>query len=276
MHVIKVGMTMQTRKEVLTESDAMLWRYIKTERFLSLLRERKLRFSRLDTLGDVHEAAISRPSLERNMAELSERLSAERWLGTLQGRKGRLLHAESAPLALMRRQIYVSCWHRSDHESALMWSQYGSGVAIVSTIGRLDAAFPYPPDGVPIHVHPVQYIDPEVDDLDYLESYVHKLRVYRDEREVRAWLRLPDAVLRLLPNKLHTPEFWMIDCNLSTLISMVYLAPYSTQFREVRVALNAAGLTTTAVHDSAISTVPEYRRDLEKYISRRLITGDLE
>lgn len=266
---------MQTREEVLTESDAMLWRYMKMERFLSLLKEGKVRFSRLDTLGDLHEAAISRPSLERNMAELSERLTAEGWTGTLEERRARVLFAESSPLALMRRQIYVSCWHRSDHESALMWAQYGqSGIAIVSTIGRLDAAFPHPPDGVPVHVQPVQYIDPEVDDVDYLESYVHKLRVYRDEREVRAWLRLPDATRRLLPNDLHTPVCRMIDCDLGILISTVYLAPKSTQFREVRQALDAAGLTTVRVNDSEISTVPEYRRDLEKYISQRLITGN--
>lgn len=37
----------------------------------------------------------------------------------------------------VRRQVFVSSWHVSKHNTATMWKAYEGSVALVSTVGRL-------------------------------------------------------------------------------------------------------------------------------------------
>ena len=59
------------------------------------------------------------------------------------------------------RQVFISCWHRSEYESAAMWKLYlksDEGVAISTTCDRLSRCFK---DGTPhdIFIGEVDYLD---------------------------------------------------------------------------------------------------------------------
>ena len=103
-----------------------LWRYFKTERFVSTLASSTLHFSAATQFTDRFEGAVkvlppSAPPLRRE----SERAYFQ--------------HAFSE----LRRLTKVSCWHRASHESDAMWKLYAAnhrGVAIRTNPTRLAAA----------------------------------------------------------------------------------------------------------------------------------------
>jgi hypothetical protein len=100
-----------------------------------------------------------------------------------------------------------------------MWKIYaalGSGVAIESNVGRLQASIPPEPR---INVHPVRYKDFHRDPVDkgqtgYFMRY--KRLSFKHEREVRALVRLK------------TPgEGESIKCDLETLVICVHISPFA-------------------------------------------------
>jgi hypothetical protein len=264
---------MLTRDQVLEDADATIWRYMTVQKLIDLLTTSELHFARIDQFRDHHEAAISRPAFERNMAEAYARMDAEGWTGNAEERRYRALLREAAGVIFTRMEVFACCWHKVETESSLMWANYADkGVSIKSTIGRLASATPPPPLGPPVHVHPVIYVEHDSDDMDFTESFLHKLRLYQDERELRAFVFLPEAQ-RIKRRPPENPKYQRIPCDLSTLLVSVHLAPSSSQYEQVRTSLAEAGLGHVPISHSSVDTVPEYRVELEEFIRQRLLDG---
>src|SRR5687768_8033982 len=101
----------QTRSLFHPPSDAKIkiWRYMDFTKFVSMLENGGLFFSRLDCLDDPFEGSYPRADDE---------LAATKYSPTVR--------AASAAFTKMstRKRIMVNCWHMNEHESAAMWKLY--------------------------------------------------------------------------------------------------------------------------------------------------------
>jgi hypothetical protein len=107
----------------------MLWRYMDVAKYVAML-SRGLHFCRPSALGDPWEGAWAEPNVTQ--------FRTDYW-----GRPGEGLRTwderRTAKRQLLER-FGISCWHRSDYESAALWALYvpqGFGVAIRSTDDRI-------------------------------------------------------------------------------------------------------------------------------------------
>lgn len=172
--------------------DASIWRYLDLAKFVHLLQTRNLYFSRADKLGDKFEGSntaaaaaffeqLCAPGYESELAQLYPGMEPDRARHAIKDL--RRLRKE------MLDQVFVSCWHLAERESAAMWSLYGgvnASVAIRLPYSSLAEALP---SGV--FMGQVRYIDWAASAFDQgnsLEPFIHKRVSFEHEREVRAVL----------------------------------------------------------------------------------------
>src|SRR6266487_3769194 len=113
-------------------ANCTLWRYMDLTRFLSLLENRRLFLPRADQFDDPYEGAWSRAGV-----------TLLRDPKTNGGLPPQLVEQFLAHTEQLRRQMFISCWFASEHESAAMWKLYlqsPEGVAIRSDHDALASA----------------------------------------------------------------------------------------------------------------------------------------
>jgi len=147
--------------------DAVVWRYTDLLKFIDLLVNKTMWFSRADLLDDPREGRLT--DLELN--QLAERGEiAEGWL--------RLFETG-------RKETYINCWHESNCESMAMWDRYGS-IAIKSKIGLLKQAVANAERTV--YVGRAHYLDWTQDapwPNNLIGMHFRKIQSYKHESEVR-------------------------------------------------------------------------------------------
>jgi hypothetical protein len=154
------------------EDNIIIWRYMNIEKFLSILENSELFFSRLDALEDKYEGHLPKKNKDIIVNLINKKNIIDHYL-------------------FLKKHCHVNCWHMNDEESVSMWSSYApgnSGIAIKSTIGRLKKAFK---DAVEdIIIGPVSYIDYDNDSIKEDSSFAtsfYKRKNYKSEQEVRAF-----------------------------------------------------------------------------------------
>ncbi len=135
------------------EPDTILWRYMDFAKFVAMLKDRALWFSRLDSLGDPFEGArglLARESEWKEHCLEYFREAIRSVPGSPSGALLRDIEADAERLyrdmqfALRRevRETYASCWHANSGESEGLWRLYApansAGVAITTRFDRLD------------------------------------------------------------------------------------------------------------------------------------------
>lgn len=153
-------------------------------KFVSLLENQTLHFSRCDSLGDPFEGTIT--------ATMLEALEAQ----SMEVAKGKNPNTPPAPSLVnqirqmfkeTRQNTFVNCWHCNDHESAAMWrlySLYDQGISIVSNYDKLREALPSFS-----YIGRVNYIDFNKDFFhpgNLFNPIMHKRISFAHENEVRA------------------------------------------------------------------------------------------
>lgn len=158
--------------------DALLWRYMDIPKFLHLVTDKSLWFSRADQLGDDFEGSTTQPSrqvdryiLNEFFPDMVEELSAS--------------HSYARRLSVF--EFYISSWHESERESAAMWGLYTSdyGVAIVTTLRKLSESLQ---GSEQVHIGRVKYIDYLSETIPIVNQYsdfLHKRLSFEHEKEVR-------------------------------------------------------------------------------------------
>ncbi|MFT3838874.1 MAG: DUF2971 domain-containing protein [Myxococcaceae bacterium] len=175
--------------------NATLWRFMDFTKYVAMLREGALYFTRADQLPDPYE-----------------------------GRReaGRLLQ-EPQEDDRLHRSVFLSCWHQNEKESAAMWRIYlGSdeGVAIKTSVEQLRHSLAATP--VRLHVGKVAYLD-EPPERDELDPFFTKRQSFDYERELRVlWRseRESDERGRYLP------------ADLEALVSQVVVPPGASHWFE--------------------------------------------
>jgi hypothetical protein len=134
-------------------ANSKIWKYMDFTKFVSLLEKKSLYFSRIDKLGDPFEGSTTivnkrfiRMVNAENIKRLREEGASEEKISerTNLFKEVEKLDSEWEFLKEYRKNIYVSCWHLSGHESAAMWNLYlksNEGIAIQSTYKRFKNCF---------------------------------------------------------------------------------------------------------------------------------------
>jgi hypothetical protein len=149
------------------ERELNLFRFLDFTKYVSMLDQHAVFFTRADQLADPFEGAYPRGS--------------------------RVLESDREQDGSLRRSVLLHCWHANEHESVAMWRIYlksEEGVAIQTTTDRLQKAFG------PMHdqafIGAVRYLDYQRDCLPEaheLGPFFCKRKAFEYEREVRVVLR---------------------------------------------------------------------------------------
>jgi hypothetical protein len=189
-------------------------------KFIWLLKEKKLFFSRIDRLGDPYEGSHTIKTIHRIEEFLRRHNAKDGW----------------KELAEMYRQArgetYVSCWHEGEHESEAMWHLYspnGNGVAIQMRYQELVDSIENQHE---IFIGRVKYIDYSQEwfpDANMYLPIMHKRIAFSHEREVRMVCRLSDQRYEPMPEKGTSPSI-SIPWDPARWVRKIYVHPYAPEY----------------------------------------------
>jgi hypothetical protein len=155
----------------------VLWRYLDAAKFLDLLHNHTLFFSRGDQFEDKFEGAFTdslKHSIQRSYDVNNIDFTYEEFRRRL------------------RERVFVNCWHKSSDDSMAMWSIYGRSscsVAITTTVGQLKQSLEEQDLPYDIAIEKVDYVkhwrDPELNIAPYSRVFAYKIKAYEFEKEVR-------------------------------------------------------------------------------------------
>lgn len=261
-------------------ADTLLWRYMDFPKFVSMLKERALWFSRADLLGDALEGSFTQ-AREIERQRLLENPPAGQSRSDLED----VFRHNTGITSRSRGMIYVNCWHRGNHESMALWQGYGGGpyaVAVRTTFGMLDSLLPEkfsgtnvvaegapaaaddePPRAMPIFLTQVGYIDHSStierlkDENNMFAPFAWKSVSYSHEREVRAiYWNIPGFTTAGQPI---CPLGLLVPVDLSALVTDVIVSPLAPVWFAplVRTTLERYGFSF-ALTPSLTSRAPVY------------------
>jgi hypothetical protein len=226
------------------DKNIKIWRYLDIPKFLSMIDNRALFFSRAAYLGDSFEGSLPQSKSQVNLNKHFGRISNVMYSddGTA--------HEWYSDNYLFRNMAYICCFHMNSIESTALWSSYtpnNKGVAIQTTFDRLCKCFHIDHKNTE-NIGIVQYIDysPESSEtIDVLKwaplPLFYKRKNFEHEKELRAIIPFPASVLHggeLTKETLDSfPKGLLINVDLDILIERIYLAPSSPQW--IRDLLNS-------------------------------------
>ena len=203
------------------DKNIKIWRYLDFTKFVSLLVNNGIYFPRADLFLDQFEGSFSfankklRPiiyeSLKRNYTS----------------------QEFSSFIKVLRKNVYISCWHLNEFESAGMWSLYSKSneaICIQSNFKTLRDFL-----GEEIKIGIVRYVDYEkewIPEKNILAPFLYKRKSFEHEREIRAIinkLNISDYKEIKLVNE-ETPEGVWIHISLKKIIQNVYVSPNSSNW----------------------------------------------
>lgn len=163
-----------------------LWKYFRTERFISALETSQIHFASANQFVDRFEGAVA---VQMDAARADPRYAE-------------MEQAEKAFFEL-KRLTKISCWHRAEYESDAMWKLYAEenkGISICTTPDRLRRAlrpFRLRADyGIEeLWAGPVEYLDLTQIRMKpgMLDRFFKKHRAFEWEREFRLVISLRTA-----------------------------------------------------------------------------------
>jgi len=209
-----------------------LWRYMDFSKFADLIQRRRLYFARSDYLGDKFEGSVPRPNTtigrELFMASLKASdppIPDEKIKGIIQ------------QLIEMRRRsredVFISCWHANENESAAMWRLYsrsGDAFAIQTRYGILKEELPeIAMLGI---VRYEDYLNYFLDETNLLNAFMLKKDSFSHEREIRAvlWKRSHKAQEPGQAGAVFSEFGATCEVNLDNLLQSIYVSPESPQW----------------------------------------------
>ena len=191
-----------------------IWRYMDFTKFVSLLEEEALFFSKLSSFMDPFEGFLTKPTVKMLSAIPDDLPNEKRQeIEKIQKHNLNVLH-------MGRELLYVSSWHINPFESVAMWQLYlknGEGVAIQSTVQRMADSFHGTKE--PVSIGLVDYVDYDEDEIPWNNVFylaLHKRKSFEHEKEIRALLM-----------SAHSSTGALVPVNLEVLIEKIYIAPDS-------------------------------------------------
>ena len=219
--------------------DAIVWRYMDFQKFVSLLRENAFYLCRADRLPDPFEGTHSTHQL----------LDRNSWLESRGYAK--MLNTERQDRIRDKNRAYISSWCVSEFDLDLMWKAYVRnlpGVAVKSTVRRLQRVCDTAIEFRPLDLSLVRYIDqPGGELINYPgmpEIFFCKDLHFRLDNELRI-VHWPNIVPP-------TPDHVLLPVSLRDLLVSVVLGPGAPPelIKKARENLDEVGLKETPVEFS--------------------------
>jgi|GEM_PF-1737635 len=219
-----------------------LWRYMDIYGFLSLLTEKKLKFTNLSEFEDGFEGRMpfqNQSTLSIDFTNMSQ--SFVRSVSEVEDLHNRL---ES-----VRKKTWASSWQQTNGECSLMWRVYGgrqNGVAIKTStedlLKSLDAKNKY----VAGPVRYINYFEEMIPEEDELSFSFHKQHGYNAEQEFRVVITDAETDPDSKPK--------LIDLDLCKVIKSVVISPWAGewQLNALKDVVNSLGFAPQLVRHSSI------------------------
>jgi hypothetical protein len=208
-----------------TNSDIKVWRYMDIAKYLGMLQQRALFFTRATMLGDPFEGSSTKPMVAAREYVLQHR-ATDPALARFKGIPAAAIDTGHIFKTLVNSYL-VNCWHMNEHESAAMWNLYSKSnesVCIQSTYRKLRSCLP-----ACVMIGEIKYIDYNVEMFPIDISFnfiVHKRKSFEHERELRAvfWEMDSSTEANGYKVKVQPAGLW-VETDLSKLIEAVYVNP---------------------------------------------------
>jgi len=201
------------------EKSQKLWRYMDLSKFISLIEKKALWLARADTFRDKHEGRF--PDDMRKMIEKAyENFDDDD--------KSVVKDADDFQ-DYLRKNTFISCWHKNFDENMVMWEIYGRGanaLAIQTTVEKMKSSLePSKLSGHSLILKNVTYQRAEEISgmLLYEECFFIKRPHFSFEEEVRISL---DTYSRISPTK-KTPYGHQLSVSINGFIEQILIHPDS-------------------------------------------------
>ena len=198
------------------DSKEILWRYMTLPKYISLIEKKEIWLPRADQFEDQKEG-----SFPDEMKDIIQRA-----YDGMKNAPGPVADAEDFA-DFLKKNTFISCWHRNTQENMVMWAIYGKSsesVAIQTTVEKLLSSFnPMRIAGNWLDLKKVEYKTaseiPGV--IPYEECFFIKRPHFHFEHEVRLCL---DTYNTQAPSKQH-PKGYPLPINVNKLIEKVLVHP---------------------------------------------------
>lgn len=267
------------------DENISVWRYMDLLKFISLLDQRALFFSRGTTLakGDWREGTLPKSNKDGVFGKLKKMYLDSPTSSKDPRMEENFSLAQKTFKGIWDNAVLINCWSVNSHESKQMWDSFGSGrsaigsgpsaIAIKSNIASLKKCFGQYVD-YDIYIGEVSYIDHEIDEIaetnPIFTPFLYKYKAYEAEREVRCILH-DDGDISLFPPDEPSPLQAVSDnlslcpgihvpIDLDLLIGEIYLSPQEPSYahKTVKSLLKKYGLPNKPVLSSGLRklTIP--------------------
>ena len=210
-----------------------IWRYVDFTKYVSLLDQESLFFSRGDLLGDPFEGSISNATVSAREEYYRKMCEDE---GFPENVFQYLIETSPQLARDSRKWVFVNCWNMSDYESPVLWSMYANGnkgIAIRSTFDRLVQSLKESDEVV--HIGLVNYVDYDRDYIpagNFFYPFLHKRKGFEHENELRAIvMNIPTVTIKTMKSKVvEIPKGITVHIDRDTLIDKIYIAPTAPEW----------------------------------------------
>lgn len=221
------------RKYRVPDHTSTLWRFMDFAKFVALLKNQALYFSRADKFEDPFEGAKGIIENKNKWNEDYYRYFVEAIItapgnettdpDSIAANAKRLLEQINSLGEQHRKTTYINCWHESKYESEAMWKLYSANnhcsVAIKTTYLNLYNALGKEPS---ISIGAVNYVDFKDVTLGVNSGFWHKRKSFEHEKEVR-------AVVHNIKNESDNYGRY-IPVDINVLIDTIYISPYAQEW----------------------------------------------
>lgn len=207
--------------------DISIWRYMDFAKFISLLEDRALVFSRREGFNDPYEGAYTHVPLiypeHYSKFFTQEQIDSKR-------------HISELDRQIELQWFFINCWHMNETESEAMWKLYSDSNRAIC----IQSSYRVLKDLLPVNatVGKVHYLDYDKDLMpgqgllrSMVSPFFHKRKAFEHEREIRAVIR---QMHPMEPNRKYSydeiqslphPMIVKIQVDLNQLIQQVLVAP---------------------------------------------------
>jgi len=190
-----------------------LWRYMDFTKFLSMLEDSAIFFSRADMFEDPYEGEV--PKGNEKLKNFVRSKHSHKNIPTLK--------------VADKTKIMISCWHMSSYESAAMWKLYGQAneaICITTKYAKLkNQLSKYAKIGL---VQYVNYNTAWAPENNIYYPYMFKRKSFEHEKEVRAII---DSDTLQQDDLLLKAEYgYKYPVNINTLIDEIYVDPSASEW----------------------------------------------
>lgn len=228
------------------DPETPVWRHLSLTAVEATLRDRQLRFTRVDAFPDPFEGSVPKAQMDGQVVAFAGanfmRMMATQVASSHPGMSQPAPQIEDGWTRMTRlrramtRSAHASCWSSGD-ESEALWRLYcqdngvrGLGVALRATLGRLEASVA----AHDLYVSPVIYrpYHEGAPFNDNMDSFMHKRRGFRAEEEVRL-LQFDQAqyagLIQTPPTVPELPQHVFLEWPVGSVVDEIVLSPYADE-----------------------------------------------